>query len=66
MLSDTASFSEGIVRIDSVINGRIRITEKDLETLVNGPVNLEISEKKMKSGLKMEQGEAGRCPFLMG
>ena len=55
MLSDTASFSEGISRIDTVRKGRIRITKADLENLVNGPIHLEFSkedEKRVKNGTK--------------
>jgi hypothetical protein len=55
MLTDTASFSEGISRIDTVKNGRITITKTDLENLRNGPVHLEISkedEKRIKNGTK--------------
>lgn len=55
MMTDTASFSEGISRIDTVTNGRIIITKRDLVFLVNGPVHFEISkedEKRVKNGTK--------------
>jgi hypothetical protein len=55
MVTDTASFSEGISRIDTVINGRIIITKEALKRLVNGPVHFELSkedEKRIKDGTK--------------
>jgi hypothetical protein len=55
MLSDTASFSEGIDRIDTVKNGRITITKAQLKNLVNGPIHLEFSkedEKRIKNGTR--------------
>ena len=55
MMTDTASFSEGISRIDTVTNGRIVITKADLASLANGPVHLEISkedEKRVKNGTR--------------
>lgn len=65
MLSDTASFSEGISRIDTVKNGRIIITKADLRNLVNGPVWLEISrddEKRIKNGTR----EGGKLSISYG
>jgi hypothetical protein len=55
MMTDTASFSEGISRIDTVTNGRIVITKADLASLANGPVHFEISkedEKRVKNGTR--------------
>jgi hypothetical protein len=55
MLTDTASFSEGIDRIDTVKNGRVFISKKDLKDLVNGPIQFEISkedERRIKNGTK--------------
>jgi hypothetical protein len=55
MLSDTASFSEGISRIETVRNGRINITKAQLASLINGPILLEFSkedEKRVKNSTK--------------
>jgi len=55
MMTDTASFSEGIMRLDTVINGRITITKKELEALTNGPIQFELykeDEKRIKNGTK--------------
>jgi hypothetical protein len=55
MLSDTAAFSEGINRIDTIKNGRVIISKKDLKNFVNGPLRLEIfkeDEKRIKNGTK--------------
>jgi hypothetical protein len=53
LLNDTARFSEGIDRIDTVKNGRIIITKADLQNIHSGPVHLELSkedEKRIKNG----------------
>jgi hypothetical protein len=55
MLSDTASFSEGIDRVDTVKNGRIVITADDLQKLASGPVHLELSredERRIRNGTR--------------
>jgi hypothetical protein len=55
MLSDTASFSEGIDRVDTVKNGQIVITAADLQKLVSGPVHLELSrevERRIRNGTR--------------
>lgn len=53
LLNDTAFASPGINRVDTVKNGRIIISKADLETVVNGPVHLELykeDEKPVKDG----------------
>jgi hypothetical protein len=65
MLHDTASFSEGINRIDTVKNGSITITKEDLDRLADGPVYLEIlkeDEKRVKNGTR----EGGRLSISYG
>jgi hypothetical protein len=55
MVNDTASFSEGIERVDTVRNGHIIITKADLKDLKSGPIRLEFSredEKRVKNGTK--------------
>jgi len=42
LLTDTAFYSRGIDRIDTIRNDSIIITPRDLENLKNGPVSLEI------------------------
>jgi hypothetical protein len=56
LLTDTAFTSEGINRVDTVKNGRVLISKKDLETVVNGPVHLELykeDEKRVKNGTRV-------------
>lgn len=53
--TDTSFESPGINRIDTVKNGRIIISMTDLESLVNGPINLEFykeDERPVKKGTK--------------
>lgn len=55
LFTDTAAFSEGISRVDTVENGRIVITKSQLNRLANGPVHLEFSkedDKRIKNGTK--------------
>jgi hypothetical protein len=65
LLTDTAFRSEGINRVDTVKNGRIIISKKDLETVVNGPVQLELikeDEKRIRNGT----AEGGRISIIYG
>ena len=53
--TDTSFESPGINRIDTVKNGRIIITMTELESLVNGPINLEFykeDERNVRNGTK--------------
>jgi hypothetical protein len=53
--TDTSFESPGINRIDTVKNGRLLISMTDLESLVNGPINLEFykeDERPVKKGTK--------------
>jgi hypothetical protein len=53
--TDTSFASPGINRIDTVRNGRVIISLADLESLVNGPINLEFykeDERPVKNGTK--------------
>jgi len=45
LLTDTFYASKGINRVDTVRNGRILLSGKDLETVVNGPVQLELMKE---------------------
>ena len=52
-MTDTSFTSDGINRLDTVKNGQIIVTGKELENLVNGPVQLEFIkefEKSIKRG----------------
>ena len=59
LLTDTAFYSNGINRVDSVINGRLFLTKQDLQSLTNGPVQLELLIEK-ESRLKSAPGAMGR------
>lgn len=53
LMTDTSFANNGINRVDAVINGRLVITKADLESLANGPVQLEFIreyEKPVKNG----------------
>ncbi len=65
LLTDTAFTSEGINRVDTVRNGRILISKKDLETVVNGPVQLELIKEDEKP-VKSSTAEGGRISISYG
>jgi hypothetical protein len=55
LLSDTAKFSEGIDRVDTIQNGHIMNMKDDLLALMNGPIGLEISkedEREIQNGTR--------------
>jgi hypothetical protein len=55
MLLDTASFSEGIVRTDTITGGKLVISRQELGMLRNGPINMEFfteKERIVKEGNK--------------
>ena len=52
-MTDTSYANNGINRVDAVVNGRLVITKADLESLANGPVQLEFIreyERPVKNG----------------
>lgn len=53
LVTDTASFSEGIVRTDTIFGGLLRINRAELLSLRNGPINLQLvaeTEKLVREG----------------
>ena len=48
LMTDTSFVNNGINRVDAVINGRLVITKADLESLANGPVQLEFIREYAK------------------
>ena len=52
--TDTAFYSEGINRMDTIRDRRLLISQTDLETLVNGPVQLLLSREWE---IPLEKGE---------
>jgi hypothetical protein len=55
LLTDTVFENDGINRVDTVINGRLIISKKDLQSLENGPAQLEFIreyERPVKNGTK--------------
>lgn len=53
VLTDTARYHEGINRVDTIQNGMLIITAKELEKFARGPVHLELireEERKVKDG----------------
>jgi hypothetical protein len=59
LMTDTSFVNNGINRVDAVMNGKLIISAAELETLANGPVQLELIreyEKPVKNGTE----EGGR------
>ena len=53
IMTDTSFSSNGISRFDTVHNGVVELNREELDSLVNGPVHLELyreSEKEIKNG----------------
>lgn len=65
LLNDTSFASEGINRVDTVRNGRVVINKKDLETVVNGPVHLELY-KEVDRLVKNGTDEGGKLSITYG
>ena len=65
VLTDTVFENDGINRVDTVINGRLTISKNDLQSLVNGPVQLEFIreyERPVKNGTE----KGGRLRITYG
>lgn len=59
LLTDTSFINDGINRVETVTNGRLAISKTELESLANGPVQLEIIseyERRINNG----RSEGGR------
>jgi hypothetical protein len=65
LLIDTSFYSRGIDRLDTVRNGRIIITRRDLDNLKNGPISLEFYWEDEKS-LREATKEGGRLSISYG
>ena len=65
LLTDTAFYSRGIDRVDTLRNGRIHVSLQDLENLKNGPVAIEFY-KEMEKHLKETTSEGGRLSISYG
>jgi len=65
LLTDTSFESEGINRVDTVRNGRVILSLKDLKTVVNGPVTLELYKEEEKP-LKNPTNEGGKISLTYG
>jgi hypothetical protein len=65
VLNDTSFASEGINRVDTVKNGRVLISKKDLESVVNGPVHIELY-KEVEKPIKNGTQEGGRLSINYG
>lgn len=62
LLTDTSFYSRDIDKTDTIRNGKITITQRDLENLKNGPVHIEIFKEEERP-LK-EATTAGGCLYL--
>jgi len=65
LLTDTSFASPDINKIDMVRNGRVIISKKDLQNVVNGPVYLEFYKEENKP-LKEVTKEGGNLYFSYG
>ncbi len=59
LLTDTSFYSRGIDRVDTVWDGQITLTKRDLANLRNGPISLEIYREEEKELSETSDG-AGR------
>jgi len=59
LLTDTTFYGRGIDRLDTVRNGRVTITRRDMDNLKNGPVSLEFY-KEEENSLTQPAGQGGR------
>lgn len=64
LLTDTTFYGRGIDRIDTVQNGRVTITRRDMDNLKNGPVSLEFYRDE-EHALTQTGGRGAGCLFLM-
>jgi hypothetical protein len=65
LLNDTSFVSEGINRMDTVRNGRVIISRQDLETVVNGPIHLELY-KEVERPVRNGTDEGGKLAITYG
>ncbi len=65
LLNDTSFASEGINRVDTVKNGRVIVSRQDLETVVNGPIHLELY-KEVERPVKNGTDEGGKLAITYG
>lgn len=65
ILTDTAFYSRDIDKTDTIRQGRITLTQRDLENLKNGPVYLEIF-KEVERPLKETTRAGGRFSLSYG
>jgi hypothetical protein len=65
LLTDTSFASDGINRVDTVRDGQIIISKKDLEKVVNGPVRLELY-KEVERPVKNGTEEGGLLSITYG
>ena len=65
ILNDTSFTSEGVNRIDTVRNGRLVISRSELDSLVNGPVHLELYREEERF-LKNATKEGGKFSISYG
>lgn len=59
LMTDTSFINNGINRMDTVVNGKLVITKADLESLANGPVQLEFIWEYERP-IKKSTGGGGR------
>lgn len=65
VVTDTSRSHDGINRVDTVSNGRIVISKKDLQNISSGPVHLELIKEEDKS-IKNGTPKGGRLSISYG
>ena len=65
LFTDTSFYSRGIDKTDTIRNGKITITQSDLENLKNGPVYMEIYKEEERR-LKQTSKAGGRLSLSYG
>jgi len=65
LLTDTSFYSRGIDRLDTIRNGKVIVTRRDLDNLKNGPVSLEFYREDEKI-LKQTTKEGGTLSISYG
>lgn len=65
LFTDTSFIGEGINRIDTVLNGKLKISRRDLASLASGPIQMQLV-KEIDRPVKNGTAEGGRVQISYG
>jgi hypothetical protein len=65
LFTDTSFLGEGINRVETVRNGKLKISRQDLENLANGPIQLQLI-KEIDKPVENGTAEGGRIQISYG